>query len=67
VFTAASAAVIRHAEVFDVTFSGFGGDPVKGWLFVPREAAPRGAVIVEYIGETRHLRAQLDFLAATLG
>jgi cephalosporin-C deacetylase len=30
VFAPVSAAGIRHAEVFDVTFSGFGGDPVKG-------------------------------------
>ncbi len=22
---------IRHAEVFDVTFAGYGGDPIKGW------------------------------------
>jgi cephalosporin-C deacetylase len=46
VFTSASAAGIRHAEVFDVTFSGFGGDPVRGWLFVPHEAAAGGGVVV---------------------
>ena len=27
---------IRHAEVFDVTFPGHGGTPVKAWLYVPR-------------------------------
>jgi cephalosporin-C deacetylase len=41
---------IRHAEVFDVTFAGYGGDPIKGWYFVPHEAATPGAVVVEYIG-----------------
>ena len=34
VFTAADAG-IRHAEVFDVTFSGFGGDPGGGELTRP--------------------------------
>jgi len=48
-FTAASTP-IRHADVFDVTFSGFAGDPVKGWLLVPHDPAPRSAVVVEYIG-----------------
>ena len=62
VFTAVSAAGIRHAEVFDVTFSGFAGDPVKGWLLVPREAAPRGAVIVEYIGYGGGRGDPLDWL-----
>ena len=38
-FTPAST-VIRHADVFDVTFSGFAGDPVKGWLLVPHDPAP---------------------------
>lgn len=35
--------------VTDVTFSGFGGDPIKAWLATPRggEALP---VVVEYIG-----------------
>src|SRR5262249_706701 len=47
---------------FDVTFSGFGGDPVKGWLLVPREAARRGAVIVEYIGYGGGRGDPLDWL-----
>src|SRR5215831_13982801 len=62
VFTAAGASGIRHAEVFDVTFSGFGGDPVKGWLLVPHQAAPRGAVIVEYIGYGGGRGDPLDWL-----
>src|SRR5215471_7829280 len=43
-FTPVSTA-IRYADVFDVTFSGFAGDPVKGWLLVPHDPAPRGAVV----------------------
>jgi cephalosporin-C deacetylase len=41
---------IRHAEVFDVTFAGYGGDPIKGWFFAPHSPATPGAVVVEYIG-----------------
>ena len=37
-------------DVFDVTFPGFGGDPVKAWLWASaRRAGPLPAV-VEYIG-----------------
>ena len=61
-FAAVGATGIRHAEVFDVTFSGFGGDPVKGWLLVPHEAAPRGAVIVEDIGYGGGRGDPLDWL-----
>jgi cephalosporin-C deacetylase len=41
---------IRHATVFDVTFPGHGGDPIKGWLLLPHQARPQAAVIVEFIG-----------------
>jgi len=41
---------VQHAEVFDVTFPGHGGDPVKAWLLVPRRLATRPALVVEYIG-----------------
>jgi cephalosporin-C deacetylase len=38
-------------EVFDVTFNGYGGQPIKGWLLLPRQrdGAPLPCV-VEYIG-----------------
>jgi cephalosporin-C deacetylase len=41
---------IRHAEVFDVTFAGYAGDPVKAWLLMPHRAGADAAVIVQYIG-----------------
>jgi cephalosporin-C deacetylase len=41
---------VRHAAVYDVTFSGYDGDPVKGWLLVPSALAAGTPVIVEYIG-----------------
>ncbi|NQD90145.1 acetylxylan esterase, partial [Paenarthrobacter sp. CM16] len=39
-------------DTFDVSFSGFGGDRIKGWLHVPaqREAGEQLPVVVEYIG-----------------
>lgn len=41
---------LRLVESFDVTFSGFGGQPVRGWLFLPRIRAGRLPCIVEFIG-----------------
>ena len=36
---------------FDVTFTGYGGQPIKGWLLLPRAALPGPLpCVVEYIG-----------------
>jgi cephalosporin-C deacetylase len=37
-------------ETFDVTFNGFGRQPVKGWLILPRQRAGKLPCVVEYIG-----------------
>ncbi len=37
-------------DVVDVTFSGFAGDPVRGWLTSPRGAAGPLPLVVEYNG-----------------
>lgn len=37
-------------ETFDVTFNGFGGQPVKGWLILPRQRSGKIPCVVEYIG-----------------
>ncbi|WP_255771325.1 acetylxylan esterase [Pseudarthrobacter sulfonivorans] len=39
-------------DTFDVTFAGFGGAPIKGWLHLPanRAAGSRLPVVVQYIG-----------------
>lgn len=37
-------------ETFDVTFNGFGGQPVKGWLILPTQRNGKLPVIVEFIG-----------------
>lgn len=39
-----------HIEVFDVTFPGFGGDPIKAWFSRPLGAEDDLPVIVQYQG-----------------
>ncbi len=41
---------LRTVDVMDVTFSGYGGHPVKGWLLLPRGHAGPLPCVVEYIG-----------------
>jgi len=41
---------LTEVQVFDVSFSGFGGDPVKGWFMLPRAATGPLPTIVEYNG-----------------
>ncbi|WP_431677676.1 acetylxylan esterase [Kitasatospora sp. KL5] len=42
--------LLRSAEVYDVRFPGFGGEPVAGWLLVPRGARGPLPAVVEYLG-----------------
>ena len=37
-------------EALDVTFSGYGGQPIKGWLLLPRRRREPLPCVVEYIG-----------------
>jgi cephalosporin-C deacetylase len=37
-------------EVFDVTFAGFGGHPVRGWYIKPRSGAFDSGAVVKFIG-----------------
>lgn len=37
-------------EAFDVTFNGFGGQPIKAWLLLPRQRAGLLSAVVEYLG-----------------
>lgn len=41
---------LRHIETFDVTFNGYGGQPIKGWLLLPRHRSGPLPCVVEYIG-----------------
>lgn len=37
-------------ETFDVTFNGFGGQSIKGWLILPKQRSVKLPCVVEYIG-----------------
>lgn len=41
---------LRRLETFDVTFAGYAGQPIKGWLQLPRERSGPLPCVVEYIG-----------------
>ncbi|CAH0142911.1 acetylxylan esterase [Microbacterium sp. Bi121] len=41
---------LQSVEVYDVTFSGFGGDPVGGWLLLPADADDAVPAVIEYNG-----------------
>ncbi|MET8136887.1 acetylxylan esterase [Streptomyces sp. NPDC005251] len=42
--------LLKTVTVHDVTFAGFGGHPVKGWLTVPARANSPLPTVVEFIG-----------------
>lgn len=43
---------LSAVEVYDVTFAGWGGHPIKGWLLVPVHRTGRLPCIVQYLGYT---------------
>lgn len=58
-------------DVSDVTFAGFGGQPIKGWFLTPRDVAASPFVrdgrlpcVVEYIGYGGGRGRPLDWLMA---
>ncbi len=58
-------------DVWDVTFAGFGGQPIKGWFLAPRDVAAspfaRGGklpCLVEYIGYGGGRGLPIDWLLA---
>ncbi|MGR2752408.1 acetylxylan esterase [Agromyces arachidis] len=44
------ASPLTLVDVVDVEFSGFGGDPIKGWLTAPAGAEGPLPAVVEYVG-----------------
>ena len=41
---------LRTVETFDVTFNGYDGQPIKGWLLLPKDRSKPLPCVVEYIG-----------------
>jgi cephalosporin-C deacetylase len=43
---------LQSQESFDVTFNGFGGQPIKAWLSLPRQRSGPLPCVVEFLGYT---------------
>jgi cephalosporin-C deacetylase len=41
---------LKLVKTFDVTFNGYGGQPIKGWFFLPHEYSGQLPCVVEYTG-----------------
>lgn len=41
---------LATVDMFDVTFCGYGGQPVKGWFLLPRQRLGKLPCVVEFIG-----------------
>lgn len=41
---------ISVLDVYDVTFNGYGGQPIKGWFLYPKHHTGKLPCVVEYIG-----------------
>ena len=41
---------LRTVDAFDVTFNGYGGQPIKGWFILPRQRSSPLPCVVEYLG-----------------
>jgi len=59
---------LKLVEAFDVTYAGYGGQPVKGWLLLPRARSGPLPCVVEYIGYGGGRGFPFDWLLwATMG
>jgi cephalosporin-C deacetylase len=41
---------LRTVDAFDVTYAGYGGQPIKGWLLLPHHRTEPLPCVVEFIG-----------------
>ncbi|MEP7290669.1 MAG: acetylxylan esterase [Chloroflexota bacterium] len=41
---------LSQFDTYDVTFAGYGGQPIKGWFIAPKGATGKLPCVVEYIG-----------------
>lgn len=54
---------LRAVESFDVTYSGYAGQPIKGWLLLPAQRSEPLPCVVEYIGYGGGRGFPFDWLA----
>ncbi len=62
-FEPVTEAVYRLASVYDVTFRGWGGHPIKGWLLVPTGTTQRLPTVISYVGYGGGRGLPIDHLA----
>jgi len=53
---------LRTVETFDVTFNGYGGQPIKGWFLLPRQRQGPLPCVIEYIGYSGGRGFPIDWL-----
>lgn len=53
---------LTTVDTFDVTFNGFGGQPIKGWLNIPRHRTAPPPCVIEYLGYTGGRGKPTDWL-----
>lgn len=53
---------LRTVETFDVTFNGYGGHPIKGWLLLPRHLQEPLPCLVEFLGYSCGRGFPIDWL-----
>lgn len=53
---------LQLIESFDVTYNGYGGQPIKGWLLLPKQRSGLLPCVVEYIGYGGGRGFPLDWL-----
>lgn len=56
-------AVYDHVTVYDATFNGFGGQPIKGWLLEPAGTSGRLPCVVTFMGYGGGRGLPVDHLA----
>jgi cephalosporin-C deacetylase len=53
---------LKAQESFDVTFRGFGGQPIKGWFTLPRHRTGPVPCVVEFLGYSGGRGFSIDWL-----
>ena len=53
---------LRTVETYDVTFNGYGGQPIKAWLLLPLARSGQLPCIIEYIGSVGRRGHPIEWL-----
>jgi cephalosporin-C deacetylase len=53
---------IKAHDIFDVTFPGYGGQPIKGWFILPRQRTGKLPCVIDFIGYNGGRSFPIDWL-----